>query len=259
MRSFWVTPRGVGHFLWMDMEMMEDGFMIPSKERLVINAGLQKTLGHRTHCVKCNMVQGQFCGDCLYMRYGERVLEANENPNWVCPVCRGICNCSLCRQAKGWAPTGPLYKKIAKLGFKSVAHYLIKTRCVQTNIGNDPDNTDQVSAKRSLFFPVPELPSEVDELVTPKSQTGEDGLTSERKEYNAHPESNTLIFSKNETVFEKEEPTEINLDVHGQHEKDTSHDETTGVNGEVLDGAGENVDENCTATESRQKLTKRLL
>lgn len=29
----------------------------------------QKTLGHRTHCSECNMVQGQFCGDCLYMRY----------------------------------------------------------------------------------------------------------------------------------------------------------------------------------------------
>ncbi|KAK3002808.1 hypothetical protein RJ639_019374 [Escallonia herrerae] len=28
----------------------------------------QKTLGHRTNCCECNMVQGQFCGDCLYMR-----------------------------------------------------------------------------------------------------------------------------------------------------------------------------------------------
>ncbi|XP_060961673.1 uncharacterized protein LOC115705486 isoform X2 [Cannabis sativa] len=26
----------------------------------------QKTLGHHTHCSKCNLVQGQFCGDCLY-------------------------------------------------------------------------------------------------------------------------------------------------------------------------------------------------
>ena len=29
----------------------------------------QKTLGHCTHCSECNKVQGQFCGDCLYMRY----------------------------------------------------------------------------------------------------------------------------------------------------------------------------------------------
>ena len=34
-------------------------------------------------------VQGVFCGDCLYMRYGENVKEARANPNWTCPVCRG--------------------------------------------------------------------------------------------------------------------------------------------------------------------------
>ncbi|XAR73941.1 hypothetical protein NMG60_11008079 [Bertholletia excelsa] len=110
----------------------------------------QKTLGHRTHCSQCGMVQGQFCGDCLYMRYGENVLEANQNPNWICPVCRGICNCSLCRQAKGWAPTGPLYKKISQLGFKSVAHYLIQTRRSQNGSEEVYDSNIPLSAKRSL-------------------------------------------------------------------------------------------------------------
>lgn len=114
----------------------------------------QKTLGLRTHCSQCNMVQGQFCGDCLYMRYGEHVLESNENPNWICPVCRGICNCSLCRTAKGWPPTGPLYKKITKLGFRSVAHYLIQTRRSQTNIEKDQ------GSQRSLPFPDMSLPPE---------------------------------------------------------------------------------------------------
>ncbi|XP_050364416.1 uncharacterized protein LOC126783072 [Argentina anserina] len=88
----------------------------------------QKTLGKHTHCCKCDLVQGQFCGDCLYMRYGENVIEANKNPDWVCPVCRGICNCSLCRKEKGWEPTGNLYRKVINLGYKSVAHYLIQTR-----------------------------------------------------------------------------------------------------------------------------------
>ncbi|PIA28768.1 hypothetical protein AQUCO_06700051v1 [Aquilegia coerulea] len=87
----------------------------------------KKTLGHRTSCVKCKLVRGQFCGDCLYMRYGENVLEVNQNPEWICPVCRGICNCSVCRRAKGWLPTRLLYTKVSKLGFKSVAHYLIHT------------------------------------------------------------------------------------------------------------------------------------
>ncbi|CAN7063181.1 unnamed protein product [Brassica oleracea var. botrytis] len=52
-----------------------------------------KTLDHRPKCSECNLVQRQFCGDCLFMRYGEHVLEAIENPNQICPVCRGICNC----------------------------------------------------------------------------------------------------------------------------------------------------------------------
>ncbi|GLT39059.1 hypothetical protein SLA2020_132670 [Shorea laevis] len=69
----------------------------------------QKTLGHRSCCSKCNMVQGRLGGDCLYLRYGEQVLEAIENPNWVCPVCHRICNCSLYRNARGWPPTGALY------------------------------------------------------------------------------------------------------------------------------------------------------
>ncbi|KAF8406362.1 hypothetical protein HHK36_008449 [Tetracentron sinense] len=112
----------------------------------------QKTLGLRTHCIECNMVKGQFCGDCLYMRYGENVLEANQNPNWVCPVCRGICNCSLCRVSKGWPPTGSLYRKISSLGFKSVAHYLVQTQCTQTNSEENPRTGNPVSVKRSLPF-----------------------------------------------------------------------------------------------------------
>ncbi|XP_023874595.2 uncharacterized protein LOC111987116 [Quercus suber] len=101
----------------------------------------QKTLGLRTHCSQCTLVQGQFCGDCLYMRYGENVIEANQNPDWICPVCRGICNCSLCRKGKGWMPTGNLYRKVLKLGFKSVAHYLIQTRRSQSNLEDSGTET----------------------------------------------------------------------------------------------------------------------
>ncbi|KFK24410.1 hypothetical protein AALP_AAs65492U000200 [Arabis alpina] len=84
-----------------------------SLKALLVPHKLQKTLGHRTRCSECDLVQGQFCGDCLFMRYGEHVLEALENPNWVCPVCRGICNCSLCRNGKGWVPTGPIYRRVS--------------------------------------------------------------------------------------------------------------------------------------------------
>ncbi|QCD91286.1 cell division cycle-associated 7-like protein [Vigna unguiculata] len=120
----------------------------------------QKTLGYRTCCSQCNMVQGQFCGDCLYMRYGEHVLEALQNPTWLCPVCRGICNCSLCRQAKGWAPTGPLYKKISSLGYTSVAHFLVQTRRAEVDVEKNAEvdveknaeASNPVSVQRSLPF-----------------------------------------------------------------------------------------------------------
>ncbi|KVI01967.1 Zinc-finger domain of monoamine-oxidase A repressor R1 [Cynara cardunculus var. scolymus] len=70
----------------------------------------QKTAGLRTTCCKCN--QGQFCGDCLFTRYAENISEVNADPNWVCPVCRDICNCSRCRRLKGWEPTGNVYRKV---------------------------------------------------------------------------------------------------------------------------------------------------
>ncbi|XP_031479037.1 uncharacterized protein LOC116249870 [Nymphaea colorata] len=111
----------------------------------------QKTLGHRTSCPKCNLVQGQFCGDCLYMRYGENVLEVNRTPGWICPVCRGICNCSLCRIKKGWLPTGPLYKKITRLGYKSVAHYLIQTHRIDAKKGDD-EKVDESTPEGPLNF-----------------------------------------------------------------------------------------------------------
>ncbi|EMS52066.1 hypothetical protein TRIUR3_08266 [Triticum urartu] len=113
----------------------------------------QKTLGHHTRCCNCQIVQGQFCGDCLYMRYGENVLEAKSNPNWTCPVCRGICNCSICRTKRGWFPTGNAYRKVVRLGYKSVAHYLIATNRAGANSGdsssadssNELPSADEVS------------------------------------------------------------------------------------------------------------------
>lgn len=61
-------------------------------------------------------------------RYGENVLEVNDNPDWICPVCRGICNCSRCRRVKGWAPTGQIYKKvdsISQLIFFAYLHSIV--------------------------------------------------------------------------------------------------------------------------------------
>uniref|UniRef100_A0A175YDZ6 Zinc-finger domain-containing protein n=1 Tax=Daucus carota subsp. sativus TaxID=79200 RepID=A0A175YDZ6_DAUCS len=62
----------------------------------------QKTLGRRTRCSSCKTGQGQFCGDCLFTRYSDIMLE----------------NCSA--------------HNVKRLGFKSVAHYLIQSRFAQT-------------------------------------------------------------------------------------------------------------------------------
>lgn len=36
--------------------------------------------------------------------------------DWVCPVCRDLCNCSFHRIKKGWAPTGTLYRAAMREG-----------------------------------------------------------------------------------------------------------------------------------------------
>ncbi|KAI8554389.1 hypothetical protein RHMOL_Rhmol05G0095000 [Rhododendron molle] len=160
----------------------------------------QKTLGHRTSCSTCTSVQGKFCGDCLYTslwplaeavkshdmflplcRYGENILEANQNPSWICPVCRGICNCSRCRRAKGWAPTSSLYKKVTKIGFKSVAHYLIQTRqfrpkqeepSAEGSIPGDKSPSFDMEAKSPLHAEALDLPSSPEEIPDLKSEEG---------------------------------------------------------------------------------------
>uniref|UniRef100_A0A7N0T9B8 Zinc-finger domain-containing protein n=1 Tax=Kalanchoe fedtschenkoi TaxID=63787 RepID=A0A7N0T9B8_KALFE len=127
-------------------------------------------------------VRGKTCHQC---RYGEHVLEANQNPNWICPPCRGICNCSLCRQAKGWAPTGPLYRKIASLGYKSVAHFLIQTRRSQPEDGNDQQTKTPV--RRSLPFAdgAPSTTTDSVVLTAQHSETDDPSKKEEKKDVDA--------------------------------------------------------------------------
>eukprot|EP00088_Acartia_fossae_P023839 TRINITY_DN2482_c0_g1_i7.p1 TRINITY_DN2482_c0_g1~~TRINITY_DN2482_c0_g1_i7.p1 ORF type:complete len:439 (+),score=105.61 TRINITY_DN2482_c0_g1_i7:42-1358(+) len=82
----------------------------------------QKTTDTKTVCRSgyCIGVRGQFCGTCLNNRYGESVAEALKDPEWECPPCRNICNCSFCLET----PTGQLYYLAREKGFKSVHHYL---------------------------------------------------------------------------------------------------------------------------------------
>ncbi|NXR37210.1 CDCA7 protein, partial [Zosterops hypoxanthus] len=86
----------------------------------------QKTIDTKTNCRNpdCIGVRGQFCGPCLRNRYGEDVRTALLDPTWRCPPCRGICNCSFCRQRDGRCATGVLVYLAKYHGFDNVHAYL---------------------------------------------------------------------------------------------------------------------------------------
>ncbi|XP_026562000.1 cell division cycle-associated 7-like protein [Pseudonaja textilis] len=86
----------------------------------------QKTIDKKTICHNkdCVGVRGQFCGPCLHNRYGEDVKVALMNPNWFCPPCRGVCNCSYCHKRDGFCATGTLIHLAKLYGYTSVKEYL---------------------------------------------------------------------------------------------------------------------------------------
>ncbi|XP_077429382.1 cell division cycle-associated protein 7-like [Vanacampus margaritifer] len=101
----------------------------------------QKTVDTKTCCRNegCRGIQGQFCGPCLRNRYGEDVKKALLDPEWHCPPCRGICNCSFCRQREGRCPTGILFPLAQYHGFSDVHSYLSSLR---NKLKCDGDNVD---------------------------------------------------------------------------------------------------------------------
>ncbi|XP_015273482.1 PREDICTED: cell division cycle-associated 7-like protein [Gekko japonicus] len=86
----------------------------------------QKTVDTKTVCRNegCGGVRGQFCGPCLRNRYGEDVKSSLLDPDWICPPCRGICNCSYCRKRDGRCATGMLIHLAKFYGYDNVKEYL---------------------------------------------------------------------------------------------------------------------------------------
>ncbi|NXP02220.1 CDA7L protein, partial [Thinocorus orbignyianus] len=86
----------------------------------------QKTIDTKTVCRNqgCGGVRGQFCGPCLRNRYGEDVKSALLDPAWICPPCRGVCNCSYCRRRDGRCATGMLIHLAKFCGYNNVKEYL---------------------------------------------------------------------------------------------------------------------------------------
>lgn len=86
----------------------------------------QKTDDLKTTCKSstCIGIRGQFCGPCLRNRYGEDAKAAIMNPEWSCPPCRGICNCSFCMKKRGRRATGILIHLAKANGYEDVKTYL---------------------------------------------------------------------------------------------------------------------------------------
>ncbi|KAG5868539.1 hypothetical protein JTB14_009243 [Gonioctena quinquepunctata] len=106
----------------------------------------QKTLDQKTCCRndECVGVRGQICGVCLENRYGESAADALKDPNWTCPVCRGICNCSFCRAKEGKRPTGILTPLAHQTGHKSVRDLL-------DSLKGEGDYVDEQDNPRNLL------------------------------------------------------------------------------------------------------------
>jgi len=99
----------------------------------------QKTVDAKTRCA-CELggarhqpggaMRGAWCGSCLALRMGERLADALADPDWRCPCCRDLCNCSgvgCLRARRGLEPTNQLASEARAYGHPSVAHYLVLT------------------------------------------------------------------------------------------------------------------------------------
>ncbi|XP_057951740.1 uncharacterized protein LOC131146279 isoform X2 [Malania oleifera] len=87
----------------------------------------QKTMDFAVTCTKkgeneqCPL---HFCHKCLLNRYGEKAEDMAVLGSWLCPKCRGICNCSFCMKKRGHRPTGVLARTAKATGFSSVSDML---------------------------------------------------------------------------------------------------------------------------------------
>ncbi|KAK6927970.1 Zinc-finger domain of monoamine-oxidase A repressor R1, partial [Dillenia turbinata] len=87
----------------------------------------QKTMDFAAACKNINANKPcsiKFCHTCLQNRYGEKAEEVVNLEEWICPRCRGICNCSFCMKKRGHQPTGMLVNTAKAAGYSSVSDML---------------------------------------------------------------------------------------------------------------------------------------
>ncbi|XP_070583572.1 cell division cycle-associated 7-like protein isoform X2 [Erythrolamprus reginae] len=111
---------------WMDSETDHNYMNRKLNEGTTCHQCRRKTTDTKTICHNkdCTGVQGQFCGPCLRNCYGEDVKVALLNPEWLCPPCRGKCNCSHCRKLDDYCSMGTLVYLAKLYGYSNVKDYL---------------------------------------------------------------------------------------------------------------------------------------
>jgi hypothetical protein len=81
------------------------------------NRKTKQTRGLCHHCrdsqpawklATCSHCHTQYCYGKLFRAFNIAPQEALERPHWVCPKCRGICNCSVCRKDPMVTPHEPV-------------------------------------------------------------------------------------------------------------------------------------------------------
>lgn len=104
----------------------------------------QKTLDTKTKCCTKACITGQFCGPCLKNRYTESVADALNNPEWECPPCRNICNCSICRSENSGKKENlaPAIRQIRNSQINDYFKPIGKKDLLEKDIGNSLDRTN---------------------------------------------------------------------------------------------------------------------
>ncbi|XP_019453000.1 PREDICTED: uncharacterized protein LOC109354749 isoform X5 [Lupinus angustifolius] len=73
----------------------------------------------------------KFCQKCLFNRYEGEAQTVEPLSRWICPKCRGKCNCSCCMGKQGLKPIGRMAKKGKALGSNSVEDMALGSNSVE--------------------------------------------------------------------------------------------------------------------------------
>ena len=147
-----------------------------------------------------------FCGVCLKNRYGMDIRIALKDPNWFCPPCQKICNCSICRNRTGKGATGPLTLRAQEQGFMSVKHYLDNLNDEKNEYMDDPlDVKDESWDVKEESWDVKDEPLDVsDDPLDIKDEPLDVDIEPLDVKYQ------TPLYINDEHLYVKDEPLDFN-------------------------------------------------